>query len=127
MLNMLHCTLLSKNSSLLIPLSDLPGMILKMRARLPRRPRHEQRMITEQLVHILQTQPFRLRLETPEEDGVAQIANDENEVELPADSRYGNRRDLPDHRVESEARHGSPRDAFQPHRGSEHLRGNTPG
>jgi hypothetical protein len=132
----------------LIMLRDPISNFINMRARHPLAARHKRRTITEQLVHIFQIKPFRLRLETPEEDRVEEVADDENEVEFlasvsanshmilerfdrkmatyPADRSDGNWSHLADHRVESEGSHRSPRHTFQTHRRSKEFGWNCP-
>jgi hypothetical protein len=66
----------------LIMLRDPISNFINMRARHPLAARHKRRTITEQLVHIFQIKPFRLRLEAPEENGVEEVADDEDEVEF---------------------------------------------
>jgi hypothetical protein len=77
-LNMLNSAIDTK----LIMLRDPISNFINMRARHPLAARHKRRTITEQLVHIFQIKPFRLRLEAPEENGVEEVADDENEVEF---------------------------------------------
>jgi hypothetical protein len=55
---------------------------IDMRARHPLAPRNKCWTIPEQLIHILQVKPFRLRLEAPEEDRVEEVADDKDEVEF---------------------------------------------
>jgi hypothetical protein len=82
-LNMLNSTIDTK----LIMLRDPIRHFVNMRARHPLAPWHKRRTIPKQLIHIFQVKTFRLRLETPEEDRVEEVADDENEVEfLPSES-----------------------------------------
>lgn len=46
--------------------------------------RYECRRIGEQLVHVLQIESFGLWQESPEEDAIADVADDEDDVEPPA-------------------------------------------
>jgi hypothetical protein len=55
---------------------------INMRARHPFAARNKRRTVPEQLIHIFQVQTFRLRLEAPEEYGVEEVADDEDEVEF---------------------------------------------
>ncbi|KKA20211.1 hypothetical protein T310_5780 [Rasamsonia emersonii CBS 393.64] len=92
-----------------------------MRAGFPIRARDKGRRLVEQLVHVLQIQPLGLRKESPEEERVGQIAHDEDDVVPPSDRRHCDGRDLADHRVEGERRHGAPGHALNAHRGAEQL------
>jgi hypothetical protein len=134
--------------TILIMLRNPISNFINMRARHPLAPRHKRRTITEQLIHIFQIKPFRLRLKTPEENGVEEVADYEDEVEFlasvsanshmilerfdrematyPADRSDGNWSHLADHRVESEGSHRSPRHTFQTHRRSKEFGWNCP-
>lgn len=68
----------------LIVLRNPASDFVNMRARHPLAPRHKRRTIAEQLVHILQIKTFGLWLEAPEEDGVEEVTDDEDEVEFLA-------------------------------------------
>jgi len=107
-------------------LRNLLGILIDMRAGLPLAAWDESRVVAEELVHVLQIEPLGLGLERPEEQGIAEVANDEDEVELPSDRGDGDGRDLTDHRVEGEGGHGAPGDTFQAHGRAEEFGGNGP-
>ena len=65
--------------------------------------------------HVLQVETFRLWLERPEEYGVSEAAHNKYNVVLPSDCGDGDGRDLPNHRVESEAGHCTNADSLQSH------------
>jgi len=89
-------------------------------------PRDKPRRLLKQVMHLLQRDFRRLREERPEEDGVREIADDEEDVVAPADVRDGHGRDLADHGVEGEAGHGGDGDAFGAGGGVEDFRGDDP-
>ena len=97
-----------------------------MRARHPLGAGDEGGRIVEQIIHIFQVQTFCLGQERPEEERVDQIADDEDDVEFPADGRNGDGCHLADHRVEGEGGHGTPRHALGPHCGAEEFGGDGP-
>lgn len=78
------------------------------------RSRHDPRRVREHIVHLLQWYLLCLGQKDPEKDGVGEIADEENEVELICDLFHGNRRDLADHGVEGERSHGGNRHALGP-------------
>ena len=63
---------------------------------------NEKRRVIEQRVHLFQWNLTRLRKESPEEEGVGKVANDENKVVSIANC--GNRHGcyLPDHRTKND-------------------------
>jgi hypothetical protein len=84
------------------------------------------RSVCKQIIHLLERPSLRLRLESPEVQGVCEVANDEEQVKAPADAFHGDRRHLTDHGVESEGDHDSDRDAFAAGFGVEDFGGDDP-
>lgn len=107
-------------------LRNLLRIGINMRAGLPIRARDKGWRLVEQLVHVLQIQPLRLRKEGPEEQRVGQIAHDEDDVVPPPDRRHRDGRHLADHRVEGEGGHGAPGHALGAQRGAKQLRRDRP-
>lgn len=89
--------------------------------------RDEEGRVGEEPVHLLERAPGRLGQEGPEEEGVGQVADDEEEVVPVADRLHGRARDLPDHGVEGKRRHGRDGHALGPRLGVEHLGRYDPG
>lgn len=88
--------------------------------------RHKQRRIREQIIHLLQRPALGLRLERPEVQRVGEIADNEKQVEAPADALHGDGRDLADHGVEGEGDHDADRDTFGAGAGVEDFGGDDP-
>jgi hypothetical protein len=99
--------------------------IINIRARSPLTSRNKSRTVAEEFIHVFEIEPLGFRLETPEENGVGEVAYNEYDVEFldvqrqftdftkqktthPADGRYGDRSYLSDHRVEGERSHCTP-------------------
>jgi hypothetical protein len=84
------------------------------------------RSIREQIIHLFQRTPLRLRLERPKVQRVGEIAHDEEQIEAPADALHGDRRHLADHGVEGEGDHDADGDAFAAGFGVEDFGGDDP-
>ena len=83
--------------------------------------------VGEEVVHFLERLAGSLGQQEPEEDGVGEVADDEEVVELVADVGQGDGRDLPDHGVEGEGGHGRDADTLGACAGVEDLGGDDPG
>lgn len=84
------------------------------------------RRISEQVVHLLERAALGLGLESPEVERVGEVADDEEQVEAPADAAHGDGRDLTDHGVEGERHHDADGDALSARAGVEDLGGDDP-
>jgi len=84
------------------------------------------RSIGEQIIHLFEWPPLRLRLERPKVQRIGEIAHDEEQVEAPSDAFHGDRRDLADHSVKGEGDHDADRDAFAAGFGVEDFGGDDP-
>ena len=88
--------------------------------------RHEQRRVREQVIHLLKRTFLRLGLESPEVQRVGEIADDEEEVEAPADALHGDGRHLANHSVEGEGDHDADGNALGAGAGVEDFGGDDP-
>ena len=89
--------------------------------------RNEPRSVGEEIVHLLQRKLLGLGNESPDAKGVGEVADDKDEVVLPADRAHGNTGDLSDHGVESERGHGGEGDTLGTSAGIEDLGRDDPG
>lgn len=88
--------------------------------------RNEQRSVGEQVVHLLERALGGFGKEGPEEDGVGEVAHNEEEVPSPGDGTHGDRGGLTDHGVESERGHGCNGHTLGTSASVEDLSGNDP-
>ena len=66
----------------LIVLRDSVCHFIDVRARHPLATGYERWAVTEQLIHVFKVEAFGFGLEAPEEDGVEEVADHEDEVEF---------------------------------------------
>lgn len=83
--------------------------------------RNKQRSFCEEEVHLLERAAGGLGKDGPEEEGVGEVAHDEDDVPLPADGLDGDRGGLTDHGVEGEGDHGGDGDTLGTCSGVEDL------
>jgi len=84
------------------------------------------RRVVEQVIHFFERAARCFWQEDPEEDGIRQVAEDEEVVEFPADIGHRNWRDLTDHCVEREAGHRGDGNTLTSGPGVEHFGGDDP-
>ena len=89
--------------------------------------RNEDGSVREKILHLLKRALGGLRQEAVEEDGVGQVADNEEDVEPPANLFHCNSGDLTDHGVQTKRGHCRDGDALRSCLGVEDLRGNNPG
>lgn len=65
-----------------VPLCNFSGQFVDIRAWGPLAARDERGTVAEKFVHILKVEALGLRLEAPEEDGICQVADNEDEIEF---------------------------------------------
>lgn len=88
---------------------------------------YEERCVGEEIVHFLQGLACRFGEEQVEEEGVGEVADDEEEVVAVADVGHGRVGDLADDGVEGEGDHGGDGDAFGARARVEDLGRDDPG
>lgn len=129
----LHLTLLdlhmvSGSATLLLNLQRAPLKVLRVvcLVSLLVMSRDQEGSIVEEVVHLLERKPGGLREEEVEEDGVGEVADNEEEVVPVADVRHRRIRDLTDEGVECEGYHGGDGHTFGSSPGVEYFGGDDP-
>jgi hypothetical protein len=61
---------------------NIPRQIIDIRTRSPLTAGNKRRTVAEEFIHVFEIEPLGFRLETPEEDGVREVAYDEYDVEF---------------------------------------------
>ena len=89
--------------------------------------RRDVRGVGEQVVHLFQRALLRLRLRSPEVKRVGEITHNKQNIKPPTNLLHGNRRHLPNHRVERKRHHDTDTDSLGAGAGVEDLGGHDPG
>lgn len=83
--------------------------------------RHNPWRICEHLVHFLERHALCLWKQKPEEERIGEVADDKHEIESVSNIGHCDRRDLSNHRVESERSHRGNRDTLGTRASVEHF------
>ena len=89
--------------------------------------RKEDGSVCEEILHLLKRALGGLRQKAVEEDGVSQVADNEEDVEPPANLLHCNSGNLTDHGVQTKRGHCRDGNALRTCLGVEDLRGDNPG